>query len=511
MTTEKRILLASVLSVLVMLAYARFAQSPALQKSSTSTASLVNPSASQAKADSLFGADEASAQPDESIELESDQLKVVFGKGSPSVKSVVLKQYPNMETGRPLQFGNGYQVLALKMPYDQAGFSYAGSDARSIRWHSKDASGGMRVLLIELDEKDPVLHLSLQSPSGSSDSVFQAQQAWNASEGPHASRSTIEAVLKNEKKGAFQGRSAHFRAGTVKSLAQETSIVTLSEQFFCQSLKLPDGVTAKVQLNRSPVAAITASSEFELKVPQGSTQTLKLYVGPRDFFKMRDAGFQDAFPIGFLGQIGLFLMLVLKLIASVTHNYGVAVIGLSIIVTIGLSPFTLMSFKSMKKMQDLQPKIEQLRKKYEKDPKRVNQEIFALFKENKVSPLSGCLPIILQMPVFFALWSAISHVIELRGQHFLWIKDLTLPDRLAALPGGINFNLLPILMAMAMYFQTKMSQGRAAPQGQASNPMAGPMMPVLFGLMFYNVSSCLVLYWLTNSLVSMAMYKAAKI
>jgi YidC/Oxa1 family membrane protein insertase len=131
--------------------------------------------------------------------------------------------------------------------------------------------------------------------------------------------------------------------------------------------------------------------------------------------------------------------------------------------------------------------------------------------------MSGCLPLLLQMPVFIALFQAISHFIELRGQSFLWIKDLSLPDRLAKLPVAIPFlgsdlNLLPIVMAGAMYLQSKFSK-TAAPADK-SNPamalMSGPFMSVLFGVMFYQVPSGLVLYWLTNTVISLIWFRTAK-
>jgi YidC/Oxa1 family membrane protein insertase len=238
--------------------------------------------------------------------------------------------------------------------------------------------------------------------------------------------------------------------------------------------------------------------------------TFEVYVGPRDFFKMKEAGFEQAFPIGMLGQIGLGIILLLRGIASVVRNYGVAILLLSGIVTIVLSPFTLMSVRSMKKLQQLQPKMDQLKKKYENDKTRLNQEMFALFKQHKVSPASGCLPMLLQIPFFFAFWSAISHSVEFRGASFLWIKDLSLPDRLAHLPFGFDLNILPIAMAAAMFFQTKMSQPSSASSAPGAKLFSGPLMSVIFGVMFYQVPSCLVLYWLTNSLFSLAIYRTIK-
>jgi len=272
-------------------------------------------------------------------------------------------------------------------------------------------------------------------------------------------------------------------------------------------------VAAAAMLPGEPGAiSVRLSDEMTVEPSKKSAYTVSLYVGPRDFFLMRDAGFSEAFPRGLLAKIGLVLLVFLKGIASVVRNYGLAIILLSGLVTAALAPFTLISFRSMKKMQELQPRLDQIKKKYPNDSQRVNREMMALFKEHRVSPLSGCLPMLLQLPVFFALWSAISHVIELRGERLFWIKDLSLPDRLAQLPGGLELNLLPILMAGAMYVQTKMSQAKVA---RTDSPLAsvfsGPLMSVMFGFMFYQVPSGLVLYWLTNSLTSVVWYKLAKL
>ena len=242
-----------------------------------------------------------------------------------------------------------------------------------------------------------------------------------------------------------------------------------------------------------------------------------LYLGPRDYFYLDRARFAQAIPVGAIGQIGLVFLMFLSWIGKLTGNYGVAIILFSCLVSCSTAPFTLMSLKSMKKMQELKPQIDRITAANKEDPTRTNKEVFALYKQHRVNPLSGCLPMLLQMPIFIALFQAISHFIELRGKSFLWVRDLSLPDRLAKLPIslpvlGSDLNLLPLIMAAAMYVQTKTSQGSMA--STQANPtakmMSGPMMSVVFGIMFYQFPSGLVLYWLTNSLMSMAWYRLVK-
>ena len=242
-----------------------------------------------------------------------------------------------------------------------------------------------------------------------------------------------------------------------------------------------------------------------------------VYFGPRDYFFLKRAGFEQAVKIGMVGQVGLMLLLGLKGIAGVTRNYGVAIILFSVCVTGVTAPFTLLSFRSMKKMQELKPLMDRIMAQHKDNPQKANREVFALYKEHRVSPMSGCLPMMLQMPIFIALFQAISHFIELRGKSFLWIRDLSLPDRAAHLPFalpliGHDVNVLPVVMAGAMYLQTRMS---SSVSGSDANPTAkmlsGPMMSVMFGIMFYQFPSGLVLYWLTNTLMSLVWYRMANL
>ena len=291
----------------------------------------------------------------------------------------------------------------------------------------------------------------------------------------------------------------------------------MTERYFCQSVRLEER-PATVKILASPHGTILVQSALG---PNSSSQATNysstIYLGPRDYFYLKKSGFESAFPIGALGKIGLALLLVLSWIASITRSYGLAIIVFSALVTCAMAPFTLISFRSMRKMQELKPQVDKIMTKHKNDQKAANQELFALYKTHKVSPVSGCLPMLLQMPVFIALFQAISHFVELRGKSFWWIADLSLPDRLAKLPFtlpllGKDVNALPIIMAAAMYFQTKTSQQATTTieDNQSLKMLSGPLMPVMFCLMFYSFPSGLVLYWLSNTIGSLALYQLAK-
>ena len=159
---------------------------------------------------------------------------------------------------------------------------------------------------------------------------------------------------------------------------------------------------------------------------------------------------------------------------------------------------------SMKEMQRIQPKIEALRVALKDNPQKLNKEIMELYRTHKVNPFGGCLPLILQIPVFFALYQVLTRSIALKGAHFLWIKDLSEPDRLftlsSALPLiGNEINILPILMAIGMFVQQKISTVAATAEAAQQQKIMVIILPLLFGFMFYRMPAGLVLYWFVNS------------
>jgi len=246
------------------------------------------------------------------------------------------------------------------------------------------------------------------------------------------------------------------------------------------------------------------------KVAAAGHKTIKLqhvlYAGPNDEQEMSrlNLGFEQSRGQGFFLGLSDLLLLLLRLLHKLFHNYGLAVIGLAITVNLFLFPLTFKSLKSMKEMQALQPHVEKLRNDYKDNPQKLNKEIMELYRKHKVNPAGGCLPMLLQMPVFFALYGVLMRAIELRGASFLWIKDLSSPDAVFTFTNklpliGSSLNLLPLLMMAISFMQQKITNPANANDQQKAMAM---MMPVLLGVIFYNFPSGLVLYFLTNSLFS---------
>ena len=226
-----------------------------------------------------------------------------------------------------------------------------------------------------------------------------------------------------------------------------------------------------------------------------------VYLGPLQYnnLKSLDVGLENSMSFGIapIRGIGRGVLYLLKTFHGVVPNYGVVLIIFSILVKIVVYPLTKKSYQSMKAMQILQPEIAKLKDKYQGDPQRLNKETMKMYKERGANPLGGCLPMLLQMPLLFALFIVFRSTIELRGAPFmLWIDDLSQPDALIPLPFtlplyGNQISLLPLLMGVSMFVQQKMSATQANPQQK----MMTQFMSVFFVVLFNKFPSGLNLYY----------------
>jgi YidC/Oxa1 family membrane protein insertase len=248
--------------------------------------------------------------------------------------------------------------------------------------------------------------------------------------------------------------------------------------------------------------------------PRGSvTQDFLLYMGPNELPSLMPVGLDPIINFGKLDIIGKGLVGVLEILQKIFRNYGLSIIALTTLINIFLLPLTHMSYMSMKRMQHVQPHVTKLKEQHKKNPEKLNKEMMELYKKHKVNPFGGCLPMLLQMPVFIALYVALSKSVILINAKFLWIRDLSSPDRVP-LPFSLPFlgneiHALPLIMVGAMAIQQKASQPSAQnqdPNMAAQQKMMAVMMPLVFGFIFYTMPSGLVLYWLTNTIL-MTLYQ----
>lgn len=244
---------------------------------------------------------------------------------------------------------------------------------------------------------------------------------------------------------------------------------------------------------------------------------IHFFAGPKEYQTLARIAnrFQNNVDLvmGFGGFFGFFSKALL-LGMNWLHNalklpYGWAIIAITVIMKVLFWPLTQASTRSMKRMQMLQPQMNALKEKFKDDAAKMNKKLMEFMKENKVSPLGGCLPMVLQMPVFIGFFYMIRSAIELRGAGFLWVGDLSKPDTLFLIPGlNFPFNLLPLLMGATMLWQSHLT-----PPSPGMDPMQQKMMrymPLMFLVFLYNYSSGLALYWTVQNLLSIAQTKLTK-
>ena len=249
---------------------------------------------------------------------------------------------------------------------------------------------------------------------------------------------------------------------------------------------------------------------------QTAARQIYFYAGPKEYRTLAHiAGrFQNnvdaVMGFGFFGFFSKALLLGMNwLHHALNLSYGWAIIAITVIIKLLFWPLTKASTRSMKRMQALQPQMNALKEKYKDDPTKMNKKLMEFMRDNKVSPLGGCLPMVLQMPVFFGFFSMIRSAIELRGAHFLWVADLSKPDTLFMIPGlNFPFNLLPLLMGVTMLWQARLT-----PPSPGMDPTQQKMMkymPLMFLVFLYNYSAALALYWTVQNLLTIVQTKLTK-
>ena len=243
-------------------------------------------------------------------------------------------------------------------------------------------------------------------------------------------------------------------------------------------------------------------------IEPNTSQTLKFkyFIGPKKIALLKEVD-PDASKIMKLYMLGMrFLEPISRLMLDMLiwlknwcGSYGLSIILLTLIVKTIFWPITHRANVSMRKMQKIQPLIKELRKKYKDNPQQMNMEMMKLYKEHKVNPLGGCLPILLQMPIFFALYATFSGSIEPRHTSFLWMHDLSMPDTVGHI-FGLPINPLMLMMTITMILQQKLTPSAADPAQQKMMMF----MPLIMLVMLYNLPSGLTLYWTVSQFISVA-------
>ena len=305
----------------------------------------------------------------------------------------------------------------------------------------------------------------------------------------------IDGGIAKDGLGRFKEQTEYPRVG-------EIEWVTTQSRYFIAAVA-PEGVTCNE--TRALGGGETKSVGFKTAVPlegESASVTFRVFAGPQDYklISAMGVGLERAIDMGwsFTRPLSVLLLKALVWAHDYIPNYGVVIILISILTKLLFYRLTHKSFTEMKRMQDVQPKLTALKEQFGDNKEGLAKAQMEMYKKEGVNPLGSCLPMILQMPVFIALFQVLRTTIELRGAPFmLWMTDLSQPDTIAAI-AGFPIHILPLLMGLGMLLQQKFTTS------DPSQAAMTKMMPILFTVLFYNFAAGLVIYWLVNTILSIA-------
>jgi YidC/Oxa1 family membrane protein insertase len=411
---------------------------------------------------------------------------------------------PNIPNRSPLLFSSSTDESSLTL--------YENSSPREISFQASIGDGLVMTKTFRFYPDRYPIELLVTVANHSADSVKGSLELFLRNIPPEKKQSYYSfngiALLYN---GSLEQLKPKKLKKAVQNFSGSIGWLAYEEDYFISALIPEDGGNASVVSQVLPSGVLEAKYALSPHYidPQGQISgRFTLYFGPRDqtILKALDKNLDLAINFGFTNVIAKPLHLTLRFLYRYVKNYGIAIIILTILIKIIFWPLTHKSYKSMKEMQKLQPLMKKMREKYKNDKAQMNRELMGLYKTYKVNPMGGCLPMVIQIPVFFALFRILGTSIELRhAPFFLWINDLSSPDRLFHFPFSIPFMsppygipVLTLLMGASMFIQQKLTPTPGDP-AQAKMML---FLPLIFTVMFVNFPSGLVLYWLTNNLIS---------
>jgi len=474
------------------------------------------PSASSASAPAVSIPGEIKGQAEQEFVVDTKLYHIKFSNKGGVVRSWLLKQYLD-HLGKPLELVNtsaldkvpapfsisvkddqlatvlNYSLYAAKPTSDGLGIDYEFSDGKNVSRKSFRFARDSYLAQVTsevMQNGSPTSHL-IEWRGGFGDSMIVnrlAQQHvvyYDVAPGK-----LIVKTGKDAKDGPVTATGNYSFAG-------------LDDQFFAFVFLPRDNASIEVRTVKddlTPPGKEKAETFVGVEVGGDSINRFALFVGPKDIDLLRkvDPKLQQLIDWGWFGVIAKPLFLVLHwLNDNFIHNYGWSIVLVTILINLALLPMRFTSLKSQRKMQGLQPQIAAINAKYKgislRDPRKAeqNQEVMELYKKHGVNPMGGCLPMLVQLPVLYAIYKVLAVTIELRGAHWLWVTDLSQPETLP-------IHILPLVMIVSQFIMQRMTPNPGMDPNQAKMMM---FMPLMFGFFFYSIQSGLVLYWLTGNLV----------
>lgn len=291
-----------------------------------------------------------------------------------------------------------------------------------------------------------------------------------------------------------------------------------SQKYFISSFLPETGADSTIALSplddKGLVKALYSYPGDTIPAGKTSVKNWEVYLGPLEYDTVKAVGYnlQESINYGWVEFLAKPLVDLLKWLNSYFHSYGISIIVITILMRLIFLPLTVRSMVSMKKMQikmeKIKPKMDALKEKYKDDKAKQNSELMKLYTSNGINPLSslgGCLPLVIQLPVFIALYDVLLHSIDLRQSSFLWINDLSAPEHLFDIPGvGIPFRILPLVMGVSWFISQKMTPMTPSTGNENMQLQMKMMqfMPIIFTVMFWGLPSGLILYWTVSNILS---------
>ncbi|MEC7273919.1 MAG: membrane protein insertase YidC [Verrucomicrobiota bacterium] len=289
---------------------------------------------------------------------------------------------------------------------------------------------------------------------------------------------------------------------------------SVKNQFFASVLYSDDGPASDlsiypVEISTDGNPGISGSAGYNfggLEVGEVKSLDFQIYIGPKEFKRLQRLGNnQDlVMQFGFLGFFSKLLLAFMYGIHSFIPSWGWSIVIMTICIKLLFWPLTAKASRSQKRMAKIQGPMSELKEKYKDNPQKIQQETLKLFKEHQVNPVAGCLPMIIQMPIFLGLFYMLRTASELRHEPFLWVSDLSMPDTVTEI-GGFPINLLPIIMGVTMFFQ--MSMMPVSPTADPMQQKIFKFLPFIFLVFLYNFSAGLVLYWTVQNILTIIQQK----
>jgi YidC/Oxa1 family membrane protein insertase len=526
---EKRLIIAVLLSIGVLYAYSFIfpTAKPLPGSSATKQAALTSVSAVPgAVATAPAAIAVAAAQPGamlpqtaataKDITVDTDLYTAVFSSQGAGLKQLVLKKYKETSgpQGKDIVLINEVSPDRFALLSDSREFGIAPGTVFNASADSLKLSNGNKgTLEFSTVTAQGVLFKKIYSFSGDAYRIGLTQQVQNTGA---AKVDGVLHLLQKERIGEHKGEGRYEVYGPSVLAEDKVNIDKLdkiektpvqysknviwsafADKYFMDAVIAEKGSIANVSMTRPATDLLVRDiSSPALSVAPGQVASVdySVYYGPKDLdiLKLQGNRLEEVIDYGWFGPIAKPLIYSLKFLYKYTGNYGLAIIIITCILKLLFFPLTHKSYKSMKDMQKLQPKMTELKEKFKNDRDAMNKAVMELYKTHKVNPMGGCLPMIVQIPVFFGLYRALMYSIELRHAPFyLWITDLSAKD---------PYYITPVIMGVTMFIQQKMTPTNMDPI-QAKMMLA---LPVVFTFMFLSFPSGLVLYWLVNNVLTIA-------